>query len=259
MSEKNGKPNIYQRLNAIMKEIGYVQKDKKNSFMNFKYVSHDAVTSAIRPFLVNHGVNITCSIVQNDVKEITTGKGDKTDKAYMTLVTAEISFINIDNPEDKVVVHSVGQGIDKNDLGSGKAVSYAYKYALLKNLALETGDDPESDNIDYKANGGTNKTTASSKPATDTSKPQVVPPTPESEEHKQAFDELTKLCAEKFFEAKKAMADAGLKQYLSLEELRQDIIVKLIQKKTPEFTLKKVNYIRDNWAKALNQLVESSK
>jgi len=254
MSETNGKPNIYQRLNAIMQEIGYVQKDKQNSFMKFKYVSHDAVTSAIRPFFVTHGVVVTCDIVQQDVKEITTGKDDK---AYMTSVTAQVSFINMDNPDDRVIVHSIGQGIDKNDLGPGKAMSYAYKYALLKTLALETGDDPERDNIDYKANGGTKKTTASSKPDTDTSKPQVVPPSPESEEHKQAFDALTKLCAEKFFEAKKAMADAGLKQYLSLENLRQDIIVKLIQKKTPELTLKKVNYIRDNWGKALEQLVKA--
>ena len=256
MSETSGKPNIYQRLNAIMQEIGYVQKDKQNSFMKFKYVSHDAVTSAIRPFFVTHGVVVTCDIVQQDVKEITTGKADK---AYMTAVTAQVSFINMDNPDDRVIVHSIGQGIDKNDLGPGKAVSYAYKYALLKTLALETGDDPESDNIDYKANGGTKKPTTTSKPDADTPKPQVVPPSPESEEHKQAFDALTKLCAEKFFESKKAMADAGLRQYLSLEELRQDILVKLIQKKTPELTLKKVNYIRDNWAKALNQLVESSK
>jgi len=254
MSETNGKPNIYQRLNAIMQEIGYVQKDKQNSFMKFKYVSHDAVTSAIRPFFVTHGVVVTCDIVQQDVKEITTGKADK---AYMTSVVAQVSFINMDNPDDRVIVHSIGQGIDKNDLGPGKAVSYAYKYALLKTLALETGDDPESDNGNGNGNGGTKKPTTTSKPDADTPKPQVVPPSPESEEHKQAFDALTKLCAEKFFESKKAMADAGLRQYLSLEELRTDITVKLIQKKSPDLTMKKVTYIRENWGKALEQLVKA--
>ena len=245
MSETNGKPNIYQRINTIMQEIGYVQKDKKNSFMNFRYVSHDAVTAALRPFFVSNGVVVTCDIVNHDVKEIATGKSDRPDRAYMTSVTAQVSFINIDNPDDRIVVHSIGQGIDKNDLGPGKAVSYAYKYALLKTLALETGDDPENDGTDYKPNGGAKKPEAKPKP------------NGESEEHKQAFDALTKLCAEKFFEAKKAMADAGLKQYLSLEELRTDIIEILLKRKTPELTIKKVDYVRTNWGKALEQLVKT--
>lgn len=246
MSE-NGKPNIYQRIIAVMKGVRYVQKEDRKVNNLYTFVSHDAVVAAIRPHLE-----------ENRIAVIPTVLGTKQD-GNRTVMKVRITLVNSDNPEETVSVDMVGYGIDPQDKGPGKAFSYAYKYAFLKLFCLETGDDPERDNIDYKANGGTKKTTASSKPDTDTSKPQVVPPTPESEEHKQAFDELTKLCAEKFFEAKKAMADAGLKQYLSLENLRQDILVKLIQKKTPELTLKKVNYIRDNWAKALNQLVESSK
>jgi hypothetical protein len=36
-------------------------------------------------------------------------------------------------------------GIDDSDKGPGKAISYAVKYALLKALGLETGDDPDED------------------------------------------------------------------------------------------------------------------
>jgi hypothetical protein len=38
---------------------------------------------------------------------------------------------------------SFGYGIDDQDKGAGKAMSYAVKYALLKTLGLETGDDPD--------------------------------------------------------------------------------------------------------------------
>ena len=57
----------------------------------------------------------------------------------------DIKFINIDNPDDNIVVPTFGYGIDNQDKGPGKAISYAVKYALLKTLGLETGDDPDLD------------------------------------------------------------------------------------------------------------------
>jgi hypothetical protein len=37
----------------------------------------------------------------------------------------------------------MGYGVDPQDKGPGKAISYGVKYALLKVLGLETGDDPD--------------------------------------------------------------------------------------------------------------------
>jgi hypothetical protein len=54
-------------------------------------------------------------------------------------------FQNIDEPTDKMVVESAGFGIDDQDKGPGKAISYAVKYAYLKALCLESGDDPDED------------------------------------------------------------------------------------------------------------------
>jgi hypothetical protein len=44
-----------------------------------------------------------------------------------------------------MVVESAGFGIDDQDKGPGKAISYAVKYAYLKALCLESGDDPDED------------------------------------------------------------------------------------------------------------------
>jgi len=249
MSETNGKPNIYQRINAIMQEIGYVQKDKKNSFMNFRYVSHDAVTASLRPFLINHGVVVTCDIINSDVKEITTGKGEKTDKAYMTAVTAQVSFINMDNPEDKIVVHSIGQGIDKNDLGPGKAVSYAYKYALLKTLALETGDDPENDGTDYKPNGGAKKPEAKPKPQPEAQAPTT--PDPDSEVNA----ELNKLAVELFGDVNQARREVGKKGFVVFEDFVKAFRKHCVEAKTPGITMKKLAAIRSHREAAINVLV----
>ena len=47
--------NILQRINAVMQELDYLQKEKKSG-MQYSFVSHDKVTGAIRPLLVKHGI-----------------------------------------------------------------------------------------------------------------------------------------------------------------------------------------------------------
>jgi hypothetical protein len=46
--------NIAQRIAAVMGEVDYVQKEKKQG-MNYSIVSHDAVTAKVRPLLHKHG------------------------------------------------------------------------------------------------------------------------------------------------------------------------------------------------------------
>lgn len=55
--------NIYQRINAIMDKVSYVQKENKKVNNQYTFVSHDAVTSAIQPFLVEFGVVAVPSVV----------------------------------------------------------------------------------------------------------------------------------------------------------------------------------------------------
>ena len=128
--ERNVKFNIAQRINAAMAEVDYVQKEKKQG-MNYSIVSHDAVTAKVRPILQGHGVvyyprNMT--VQQN---------GNRTEAVF------DVRFENIDDRGDFIDVATFGFGVDPQDKGPGKAMSYGVKYALLKVLGLETGDDPD--------------------------------------------------------------------------------------------------------------------
>jgi hypothetical protein len=71
-------------------------------------------------------------------------KGTETN-AYRVKMKLTLTFINPDEPEQSLKVTSHGYGVDNGDKGPGKAMSYAYKYALLKLFCLETGDDPDND------------------------------------------------------------------------------------------------------------------
>ncbi len=129
MTEKN----IHQRIHAIMEEVSYVQKEEKKVNNQYKFVSHDAVTCAVRPAMLKHGVVAVPSYF--DIS----ADGNRTN------CSMSMTLINIDKPDDLLIIPCAGfgQGIDPQDKGAGKAMSYAYKYALLKIFALETGDDPE--------------------------------------------------------------------------------------------------------------------
>lgn len=131
--------NIYQRLHAVMKDVSYIKKEDKKVNGQYTFASHDAVTAAVRPALIEHGV---LSIPQNLE---TRQNGNRTEAHF------NLRFINIDKPDDYIDVPTFGYGIDNQDKGVGKALSYGVKYALLKALSLETGDDAERDHIELKA------------------------------------------------------------------------------------------------------------
>lgn len=116
-----------------MAELNYIQKGSKMVNNQYRFVSHDQVSSAVHPLLVKHGI-----VVLPTVEEMT-------QDGNRTTVKLLVSFVNTDQPTDTFALRFVGFGIDGGDKGPGKAISYAYKYALLKTLCLETGDDPDSD------------------------------------------------------------------------------------------------------------------
>jgi hypothetical protein len=124
-----------------MSELGYIQKTgiTAKEAGGYSFVKHDDVTAAVRPLLVKHGVLCLPSVL------------DHQRDGNQTTLIVEVAFINTANPEDKAVVRSVGYGIDKQDRGPGKAMSYAVKYALLKAFSLETGDDVEAAAVDRDA------------------------------------------------------------------------------------------------------------
>jgi hypothetical protein len=136
--------NIYQRINAVMKEVCYVKKDRQVSGAgaNYKAVTHDQVVSVARESLVKHGVVVypeqlssSMPIMRDLEKQI---------KMHLYEASYNINFVNMDDPNDKIVVQISAQANDNGDKAPGKAVTYATKTAILKVLCLETGENDES-------------------------------------------------------------------------------------------------------------------
>ena len=136
--------NIYQRINAVMKKVDYVKKDKAVSGggQNYKAVTHDQVISVCRKELVDAGIVIVPEQLRGEIII----KRDVKAEVKMHLYSGDyaIHFVNIDDPQDRISVCVNAHAADNGDKAPGKCLTYASKSAILKVLSLETGEDDES-------------------------------------------------------------------------------------------------------------------
>lgn len=143
----NELPNIYQRMAAITAELQTVAKNLDVSTgknKGYKAVSERDVIDAVKPLEATHGVySYPCGreVLESHLLESTTEYGTKT--TFFTRIKTVYRFVNIDNPAEFVETTVFSEGIDSQDKGSGKAMTYGDKYALLKMYKISTGDDPD--------------------------------------------------------------------------------------------------------------------
>jgi hypothetical protein len=134
------KKNIYQRVAQVMAKVAYIRKDK--AVENYMAVTHDMVTAMVRPHFLEAGIVISPRVLTAQM--VDTGRKSKSGNPAMRYEGRfQVDFVNIDDPADRITVELDAQADDYGDKAPGKALSYATKYAVLKLLMLETGENEE--------------------------------------------------------------------------------------------------------------------
>jgi len=136
--------NIYQRVNEVRKDISYLRKEKQvgSGNMSYKVVTHDQVTGAIRELLIKYGVMVVPNELDGQV--ILTGTETAGGTPWIRYESKyRISFVNCDDPDQKIDIEVAAHALDTGDKAPGKALSYATKMAMLKLFSIETGEDEE--------------------------------------------------------------------------------------------------------------------
>jgi hypothetical protein len=142
--------NIYQRINEVRKNIEYLQKLK--SVESYKAVTHDQVTAATRTLLVQHGVVIVPELVSQSV-QLTGTQTSRGTPFIRWEGSYRFHVVNVDEPSDKFSAEIAAHAIDQGDKAPGKALSYAKKALILKLLEIETGEDDEGREEQFKPKG----------------------------------------------------------------------------------------------------------
>lgn len=141
--------NIYQKMANVTAELQTVAKNldvDTGKGKSYKAVSERDIIDAVKPLEVKHGIySYPCSreILESQTLESETQYGVKT--TFFSRIKTTYRFVNVDDPQDYIDTVTFAEGIDSQDKGSGKAMTYADKYALMKAYKISTGDDPDQD------------------------------------------------------------------------------------------------------------------
>jgi hypothetical protein len=132
---------IYQLIPQVMRGIGAIGKGRNNAQQNYKFRGIDDVYNAVQPVLVEHGVFVVPTVVEQAREERTTRSGAN---MIYTVLTVKHTFYAPDGSSIEAV--TVGEAMDSGDKSANKAMSAAMKYALIEVFSIPTEGDNDTEN-----------------------------------------------------------------------------------------------------------------
>lgn len=133
---------VQQQVAKVTRDIGVVGKSKKSAAAgNYSYRGIEAVMNALNPVLAEHKVTIVPNVVHWE--RIDGAKGNR-------LLTLVVRYDIWGPAGDKIESTVVAEGIDNQDKGPGKAMSYAFKAMAAQVFCI-----PTEDNVDNESHAET--------------------------------------------------------------------------------------------------------
>lgn len=144
---------VYAAINAVQKSLAStgIGKDRKNESQGYKFRGIDDVYNAVSRLLAENGLCIMPRCTERLVVERTNAKG--TALFYVT-VRMEFDFVAASDSSVHTVV-TYGEAMDSGDKATNKAMSAAYKYALMQTFAIPTEGDNDADATTHEVVGRT--------------------------------------------------------------------------------------------------------
>ena len=138
------KPTVYEALAAVMDDVQAVKKKDKNEAQRFMFRGIDAVVNAVGPALRKHGVTVSPKVDLYEYGTVTTAGGKP-----MGHVRVLVTYTFHGPAGDSLPAQAAGEAFDAGDKATPKAMSVAFRTALLQALALPT-DEPDPDAQTYE-------------------------------------------------------------------------------------------------------------
>jgi hypothetical protein len=132
---------IITLLSKVMDDAGAVHKNERNNHQQFNFRGIDAVVNAVSPALRKHGVVVIPTINSCDYETVEVGQN----RSRMASVRVNVTY-TFHAPDGSSVGATVSaESMDSGDKATAKAMSVAFRTALLQTLCLPTDDiDPDA-------------------------------------------------------------------------------------------------------------------
>jgi hypothetical protein len=150
--------NLWQKLAAISKEVGHIDKTGKNSHFNYAFMEHSQVVATLRPIMDEYGVVVDFEAMDATFTD--------TGKSFRVLLHMKYTVTNADKPSEHFERLWVSEAMDQQDKGINKALTAAEKnvFAKLFHLSDRDLEDDENDIQPAKQKAPTQPTRAAVTP-----------------------------------------------------------------------------------------------
>jgi len=135
------KLTVVQALNEVMKSVGAIAKTDRNQAQGFNFRGIDSVVNAVSPALQKFGVIVTPDVLDYRYETVEIGRN----RTAMGHVRVQVAYTFHGPNGDSIVSTVAAEAMDSGDKASAKAMSVAFRTALLQTLCLPTDEvDPDA-------------------------------------------------------------------------------------------------------------------
>lgn len=208
-------PTVVQALSAAMDDIGAVRKDQINQHQRFNFRGVDAVVNAASPAFRRHGIVVAPTVLEKELHETKTAKGAVMANVYLT-----VRYDFYGPRGDSISATVASESFDSGDKATAKAMSVAFRTALLQTLALPTDEIDDPDHVTYERAGAAPTPTRREAEA-----PDLTPPSPGQVDqlaslvHDLQLDEPRLEAAAKWATRRRGAAATGDVEQLTRDEM----------------------------------------
>lgn len=188
---------IYSKIPKIMSLVGVVGKDRTNTIQNYKFRGIDDMYNALNKHLSDEWLFFTSEVLDEKREERPSKQGGV---LIWTILTVKFTCY----AEDGSSISSTmkWEAMDSGDKSMNKAMSTAYKYALMQLFCIPTEEDKDTENQTHEVAQNSEQ----AKQTTQTIPVKVYPKSKldeiveqaqivtDIEQLKQLFEEWKKLC-----------------------------------------------------------------
>jgi hypothetical protein len=144
MTETTTKPTVFEALAAVMAEVQAVGKGDHNKQQGYNFRGIDATINAVGPAFRKHGIIAVPHASEARYRDVQTSTGKPSREC-----TVRVTYRFYGPAGDFIDAEVPGESMDFGDKGAPKAMSVAYRIALLQALCIPT-DEPEPDSYSYE-------------------------------------------------------------------------------------------------------------
>lgn len=158
-----GIANVVEAVAAVIDELPAIGRDGRASQQQggYAYRGIEQITAAAAPLFAKYGVVFVPQVLAMEIRELVVNGKPWTD----TILTVRYRICGPGGPDDFVEATVVGIGRDNSDKGANKALTQAFKYALIQTLCIADAKD-DGDGATHEADAAPDPRTLPAPPAT---------------------------------------------------------------------------------------------